>query len=107
MVVPAASLQFAMTAETKRVALLFDRLPVSTVLFYGYGMGEAVAVAATIDSARVEPLVEALKAFADEEILGHPEVDPRRMQEAVASRNDLIYVVREIVSANPKPGAIN
>jgi hypothetical protein len=107
MVVPAASLQCAMTAETKRVALLFDRLPVSTVLFYGYGMGEAVAVAATIDSARVEPLVEAMQAFTDEEILGHTDVDPRRMRQAVTSRNDLIDVVREIVSANPKPGAIN
>jgi hypothetical protein len=107
MVVPAASLQCAMTAATKRVALLFDRLPVSTVLFYGYGMGEAVAVAATIDSSRVEPLTDALQAFTDEEILGHPDVDPRRMRQAVSSRNDLLDLVREIVSAHPKPGAIS
>jgi hypothetical protein len=95
-----------MTAATKRVALLFDQLGFSTVLFYGYGMGEAVAVAATIDPTHVEPAVEAMKAFTDEEILGHPDVDPRRMRQAVTRRNDLIDVVREIVSANPKPGAI-
>jgi hypothetical protein len=29
------------------------------------------------------------------------------MRQAVTSRNDLIDVVREIVSANPKPGATN
>ena len=96
-----------MTVETKRVALLFDQLGFSSVIFYGYGMGEAVAVAATIDSARVEPLVEAMQAFTDEEILGHPDTDPRRMRQAVSSRNDLLDVVREIVSGNPKPGAIN
>ena len=96
-----------MTEATKRLALLFDRLPVSAMLSYGYGMGEAVAVAATIDSARVEPLVEALQGFSDEEILGHPDVDPQRMGQAVMSRNDLIDVVHEIVSANPKPGATN
>jgi hypothetical protein len=95
-----------MTAETRRVALLFDRLSGSTVLVYGYGIGEAVAVAATIGSARVEPLVEALRGFTDEEILGHPDVDPRRLLQAVSRRNDLMGVVREIVSANPKPGAI-
>jgi hypothetical protein len=106
MAVPAALLQCPMTAETRRVTLLFDRLAFSTVLFYGYGMGEAVAVAATIDSGRVEPLVEAMQGFTDEEILGHPEVDSRRMRQAVTSRNDLIDVVREIVRANPKPGAI-
>ncbi len=87
--------------------MLFDRLPVSAVLFYGYGMGEAVAVAATIDSARVEPLIEALQGFSDEEILGRPDVDSLRMRQAVMSRNDLIDVVHEIVSANPKAGAIN
>ena len=107
MVVPAVSLHCAMTVETKRVALLFDQLGFSSVIFYGYGMGEAVAVAATIESARVEPLVETMQAFSDEEILGHPDTDPRRMRQAVSSRNDLLDVVREIVSGNPKPGAIN
>ena len=95
-----------MTAATKRVALLFDQFGFSSVIFYGYGMGEAVAVAATIDRTRMEPLVEAMQAFTDEEILGHPEADSRRVQQAVSSRNDLIDVVREIVIANPKPGAI-
>ena len=76
------------------------------MLFYGYGIGEAVAVAATIDSARVEPLVEALQEFTDDEILGHADVDLRRLLQAVSRRNDLIAVVREIVSEDPKPGAI-
>jgi hypothetical protein len=106
MVVPAASLQIAMTVATKRAALVFDRLPASSVLFYGYGMGEAVAVAATIDPTRVEPFIEAMQTFTDEEILGHPDADPRRMRHAASSRIALDNVVREIVSANPKPGAI-
>jgi hypothetical protein len=42
-------------------------------------MGEAVAVAATIDWARAEPLVESLQVFADEEVLGHPDVDLQRL----------------------------
>ena len=97
-----------MTAQTRRVALLFDRtLGGSTVLFYGYGMGEAVAVAATIDPGRVEPLIEAMQAFTDEEILGHPDAEPARMLMAVTSRNDLMNVVRESVTTHPKPGAIS
>jgi hypothetical protein len=72
MVVPAASLKCAMTGRNQTCCVVVDRLPVSTVLFYKYNMGEAVAVAVTIDSARVEPLVDEMQAFADEEILGHP-----------------------------------
>ena len=87
--------------------MLFDRLPGSSVLFSGYGKGEAVAIAATIDSGRVGPLVEVMQAFTDQEILGDPDVEPRRMRIAVASRNDLMDVVHEIVSANPKPEAIS
>jgi hypothetical protein len=70
-------------------------------------MGEAVAVAAIIDPGRVEPLVAAVQAFADEQILGYPDVDPPRMWQAGTSRNDLMDVVVEIVSAHPKSGAIS
>lgn len=96
-----------MTAQTRRVALLFDRLGFSVVVLYGYGMGEAVALAATIDPGRVEPHIAALDAFTDQEILGHPDVDPHRMQAVIRIRNDLMDVIREIVSSHPKPGAID
>jgi hypothetical protein len=78
--------------------LLVDRLSGSTVPFYGYAIGGAVAVAATIDSACVEPIVEATQVFPDAAILGHPDVDSR-MRQAVSSRSDLIDVVREIITA--------
>jgi hypothetical protein len=107
MVVPAAALLLPTSAQTRRVALLLDQMGSSTVVFYGYGMGEAVAVAATIDPGRVEPHIAALDAFTDEEILGHPDVDPHRMRSAVRFRNDLIEVIRDIVSRHPKPGAID
>ena len=76
-----------MTVQTRRVALLFDRtLGGSTVLFYGYGMGEAVAVAATIDPGRVEPLIEAMQAFTDDEILGHPDAESRARSAGASDR---------------------
>jgi hypothetical protein len=85
-------------------AALFDRLRYSAVLHFGYGMGEALALAATIDPRRIEPLALALCAFTDHEIRGHLDSDQQRTMIAVSTRNDLVGVVRTLVSAHPKPG---
>jgi hypothetical protein len=104
MTVRMVDLRIPMTPPIKRLAVLLERLP-SMVLSYGYGKAEALAIAATTDPDRIDPLVAALKSFTDNEILGHPDADRHRAQVAVTCRNDLMEAVRDIVSAQPKPGA--
>ena len=91
--------------STRWAAELFDRLRFSVVLQYGYGMGEAVVVAASLAPNRIGPLVDAMRAFTDDELVGVPGGDDDRLRHAVASRNELMEVVREIVRAHPKPSA--
>lgn len=104
MTVRMVDLTIPMTPQVKRLAVLVERLP-SNVLSFGYGKAEALAVAAAADPERIDPLVAALKSFADDEILGVPQADRHRAQVAVTCRNDLMEAVREIVSSRAKPGA--
>jgi hypothetical protein len=105
MVVPAASMTALIDPSTRWAAELFDRLPVSVVLQYGYGMGEAVVVAASLAPDRIGPLVDAMREFTDDGLLGVPGRDEHKLRLAVTSRNELMDVVREIVRVHPKPGA--
>lgn len=94
-----ADVDLPMSAPVARVAHLLERLGFSAVLEYGFGMGEAVAVAAAHEAARVEPLAFALGSYTDSEILGQGGDNVRA---AVAARNELIAVVRDIVIREPK-----
>jgi hypothetical protein len=102
LVVQVEDLQIPMTESVRRAAVVCDALGFSAVLHYGYGMGEAVAVAASMAPTLVEPLANACRDVTDDQLFGRPDTD---FQRAVRCRNDLIDVVRRIVSANPKPGA--
>jgi hypothetical protein len=44
-----------------------------------------------------------MRAFTDDELLGQSGEDQRRPHLAVATRNELIDAIREIVSEHPKP----
>ena len=101
--VPLADLDLPMTESVRRAAMLFEQLGVSTVMFFGYGRGEAVAVAAVIAPDRVEPLAERLAAFSDGEIIGRI---ASGLWLAASARNGLLETATEIVRANPKPGAV-
>lgn len=94
-----------MTPQVRRLAVLFEQLPFSRVLSYGYRNGEALALAASIDPELIDPLVAALKSFTDGEILGRDDVDVHRSRVAVGCRNELMEAVRDIVAAHPKSGA--
>ena len=48
MVSPIASMPGPIDTATRSAADLFDRLPFSVMLQFGYGMGESVVVAATL-----------------------------------------------------------
>lgn len=63
-------------------------------------------LAASLVPHRVDPLIDAMRAFTDEDLLGFPGGDQTRLFAAVASRNDLMDVITEIAGAHPKPGAI-
>jgi pimeloyl-ACP methyl ester carboxylesterase len=101
--VPLADLDLPMTESVRRSAMLFEQLGFSNVVYFGYGMGEAVAVAASIAPDRVEPLAARLDAFSDDQILGMIDSDPVL---AVRARNVLLDTVSEIVGANPKAGVL-
>jgi pimeloyl-ACP methyl ester carboxylesterase len=101
--VPLADVDLPMTESVRRAATLFEQLGVSNVVYVGYGMGEAGAVAASIAPDRIEPLADRLDAFSDDQIVGR--IDSHSLL-AVTARNDLLDTVSEIAHANPKPAAV-
>jgi hypothetical protein len=105
MVVPVASMPGEIEPSIRWAAELFDRLPFSVVLQYGYGMGEAVVIAASMAPDRIVLLVDAMREFTDEELLGIPGRVDDKLRSAVTSRNDLMSVVRDIIRAHPKQEA--
>lgn len=98
-----ADVDLPMTDSVRRAATLFEQLGVSNVVYFGYGMGEAVAVAASIAPDRVEPLACRLDAFSDDQIVGRIG-SPSLL--AMNARNDLLETVSEIANANAKPAAV-
>jgi hypothetical protein len=92
----------SMEPGTRWAAELFDQLPVSTVLMYGYGMGEAVVVAAERFPQRIAFLVEQMRSFTDDELLGRTGPDSEGIHAAVNARNALVDTVTEIVRDHPK-----
>jgi hypothetical protein len=85
---------------TRRMAVLVERLRYSGVLHLGYGMGEAIVVAATNEPDRMRPFIESACQFSDGQFLGADRF-PEGVA-AVAARNALLLEVRQIVSRYPK-----
>ena len=103
MTIPVGDLDIAMTPEVRRIAILADQFSWSNVLQYGYGMGEAIAVAATLDPTTIEALAAQLTAYSDDDIAGQPISDIHRSLTVIADRNQLMAAVRDIIATHPKP----
>lgn len=102
--VPLADVTAPMSPATRRVAGLVDATGVSRVFDLGYGIGEAVAVAADLAPERILSLVDRLAGFDDDAIRGVP--DTRDVHAAVHARNNLVEVCRDVLTAHPKPGRL-
>ena len=96
MTIPVGDLDIAMTPEVRRIAILADQFSWSNVLQYGYGMGEAIAVAATLDPTTIEALAAKLTCYSDDDIAGLPTSDTHRLLAAVVA-------VHDIIATHPKP----
>jgi len=103
--IPLDELDIDVDPPVRRMAELAEGLGYSSVLHLGYGMGEAVVVAAGRAPDRIGPLVELASRFSDEQLRG-ADSSPQGIA-AVRARNALLLEVREIVSAIPKAGHRN
>ena len=97
--VPVRQLTTPMTANLRRVAVLIDAMGVSNVLHFGYGMGEAVVVAASFAPAEIVPRVDRLAGFDDDEIRGA--VQSLQGVDAVHQRLQLLSAVYQVVCRHP------
>ena len=89
----------------RRLAEMAEGLGYSLVLHLGYGMGEAVVVAAAREPGRVRPFIDSACRFSDDQLRGAD--DSPEGHAAVRARNSLLVEVREIISRFPKTSQPN
>jgi hypothetical protein len=88
--------------QTRRMAVLVEGLGHSRVLDLGFGMGEAIIVAAQRDPARLRPLIPAACEFSDDELRGVGR--SARIASALGARHEMVSAARDVVARISKTG---
>lgn len=103
--VPLKEMDVNVDPAVRRLAETAEGLGYSFVLHLGYGMGEAVVVAATREPGRVRPFIDAACRFSDDQLRGADTSPEGRA--AVKARNALLVEVRKVISGFPKTSQPN